>query len=143
MKTRSTFVSMGVVAFGLASLLIARPAVAASGLPPDPGPHGCLLSDPPLPVVHDSDTSHIGGNHCTYRQIGASGGSFFGAATAWSFTWCTPPPPKVKHQPCKPDGHIAGSGPVVSGLLGTIPYGDLVTVSVRGGLVSCGTPADT
>jgi hypothetical protein len=142
-KAKSTFLSIGVVGFGLTSLLVAMPAHAAPGLPPDPGPHGCLLSDPPLPTLHDSDTSHIGGNHCQYRQIGASGGSFFGAAAGWSFTWCTPSPPKVKKKTCKPDGHIAGSGPVVSGLLGTIPYGDEVTVSVKGGVVSCGTPADT
>ena len=134
------------VAIGWAGAMLAASSVLlpahAGPLPPDPGPHGCILSDPALPVLHDSDTSHIGGKSCTYHQIGASGGGYGGVAGHWQISWCRRVPTKKKKDLCKVLVHKSGSGPVY-GVQGSIPEGVDVTVKVTQGFIFAGTPSDT
>ncbi|MHB8573583.1 MAG: hypothetical protein ACYDAY_11635 [Candidatus Dormibacteria bacterium] len=112
----------------------------------DPGPHGCVLGDAngtAAPTVYpNSGTSQIGGNFCTYTQVaGVNGtdGGYVASAQAWSIVSCVP----VSQTECDSDAahsysSAAGSLPV--GGAGSIPAGDLVTVSVSNGTIVAGTP---
>lgn len=133
---RRTLIGIASVALGLAPLSVAFGAHAddVPSPPSDPGPHGCVLSDPAAPVVRQSNTSTIGGSSCTYTQVGDGG--FGGAAASWSISWCTPGP--NVGDPCAPQEDIQGSGPVV-GPFGLIHNGDVVTVSVTTGAMVAGT----
>jgi hypothetical protein len=130
---------------------------ATAGLPvvPPNGPHGCALTDvagQSAPVLHDSDTSHIGGRSCVYLQVGSDpslpqGGSYEAAAQSWSVTSQkqTCRPARGRHRkvctwvldPAGTFTSAKGSSNVGQYVL---PVGDKVTVTVTNGTINTGTP---
>ena len=139
-----------VVGVGVAAAIPPPPAI-----PPN-GPHGCALSDvagQSAPVVHDSDTSHIGGNFCTYTQVASDaslppGGSYFAAAQSWSIVSqkysCVTV--TVKHRQHKSCGWVSDPAASFSSAAGSpnvgqfvIPVGDKATVKVSNGTIVTGT----
>jgi hypothetical protein len=132
---------------------LAVPAWALAGPPGQgSGPHGCALADVngnSPPVVHQSDTSTIGGNSCVFTQVptndGQNGGSYFVAAQSWSITACIPGVDPVTGKPtCPLDPSVnfgtgTGQDSTPQGQ-GVIPVGDKVFVTISNGVISVGTP---
>jgi len=124
-------VAIALVPLGLTAL----PARAS-----DPGPHGCIVADAggnAAPTIYpNSGTSQIGGNSCTFTEVAGDGsGGWNGAAASWSIGWCAPVAPATT---CTPTDTKTGTGPTM-GPNGTIPPGNLVTISVTSGWFIAGT----
>jgi hypothetical protein len=118
------------------------------------GPHGCALQDADgnaTPVVHQSDTSTIGGSSCEYTQVdtntpGGVGGSYFATAASWSvksykLVTVTNPDGTTSTKRVLDDAASfssdAGSAPAGAYV---IPVGDIVDVTVSDGSIIVGTP---
>ena len=143
-----------IVVGAVAGATLMSPALVGASQAATPGlngPHGCVLSDvagQSPPVVHDSDTSHIGGNKCTYIQVASDpsipqGGSYSAAAQSWSVKSFT----KVYNKTTKRWSWVADprhsySSAAHSPSVGqyVIPIGDRVTVTVSNGSIITGTP---
>ena len=134
---------------GLAGLLVVPGALAAAPAPGS-GPHGCALQDvngTTTPVVHQSDTSTIGGNTCTFTQVATDdptgdGGNYVAAAQSWSITTYTitpgPTPGTVTRtpDPAHSFSSAAGSSPHGEHV---IPPGEQADVTVSNGTIIVGT----
>ena len=138
------------------TLLTVAASLALAGLPlganalaapaPPNGPHGCALQDVAghgTPNVHQSDTSTIGGNSCTYTQVPTdeptgSGGSYFAAAQSWSIsTFVVNADGTRTPDPAASFSSAQGSAPVGQHV---IPVGEQADVTVSNGVIIVGTP---
>ena len=145
---RKTIVLSAVGGAVLSPFIVNASQAATPGLN---GPHGCVLSDVggnSPPVFHDSVTSHIGGNKCTYTQVASDpsipqGGSYSAAAQFWSVkSYARLYNKAAKRWSWVADPHHSYSSAAHSPSVGqyVIPVGDKVTVRVSNGFIITGTP---
>ena len=104
------------------------------------------------PVVYSSDTSHIGGNTCTFTVEStwdptgtqSRGSSYGAAAQSWSISSCVPGIDPTTGQPiCTADpahSYSSAAGSAPAGSVGSLVAGEQVTVTVSNGFVIAGTP---
>lgn len=143
MKKRMLILLSGSLAFGA---VIAPAGLAA---PTAPSTHGCALQDingTGTPVVHQSDTSTIGGNSCTFTAMtnltDNSGPSYAATAATWSISGCTPGTDATGQPICTAnpaDSYSSAAGSKPAGAPGSLTPGDVITVKVTDGSIVAGT----
>ena len=158
----------GVAAIAALGLAVVPRALAVTPPPTGSGTHGCVLSDvngQSLPVVHNSDTSVIGGNECDNITVVETnnppdgGEGYVASAASWSIVACTPEPPSTTTTTTAPSTttttlvppppvctpgttytYSSADGSVPVGTLTALRPGDIFTAKVSNGTLIVGTP---